>query len=154
MKYALLILALAATGACGADFELKGAQLGQPETAAAVRSLGNTTLAGVPCSLTYWKGHDGHIEKIDAFFDSSSYDTVNAALIGKYGKPDRTDTAAMRNNFGAKFDRITETWTNSHGDVMQVVNFMNASRGFVQMITKGRLESEAATAATKAKRDL
>lgn len=150
--FAMLMLS-ASIPAVATDFDLKGIYLGQMPTKQSRQTLGETKLAGARASITYFNGPHGAIDEIDAFFNAVDFPAVSAAFVAKYGQPSDVKRTSMQNAFGARFERVEELWTNSNGDMIQLVNFLSAERGCVRLIDRKRLDAQAVSD-KKAKGDI
>jgi hypothetical protein len=51
-----------------------------------------------------------------------NYETLRAALIDKWGKPDKTSVEELQNRMGAKFNRVTDQWIKQDGIVIYVLS--------------------------------
>lgn len=168
-----LLWAIAAMSA--APLAIKGIAIGEPVTVDRLRDslgfiakdgavidrgcavsacgLGKTTIAGAPADLVLSMDTGARVATISAMFTSASFTDIDAALRAKYGKPTLSGQQISQTLFGARFQVITECWTDEAGNRMSLTNHSDATHGFLLLQSKAEVDRQAALSA-KAKGDI
>lgn len=64
------------------------------------------------------------VQEIRATFGSSNYEKVLSLMIGKFGKPKKTESSLVQNSMGINFEKIESFW-NKRGLSMYLTNIHN-----------------------------
>ena len=83
------------------------------------------------------------VQEIRATFGSSNYEKVLPLMIGKFGKPKKTEKSVVQNSMGVDFQKIESFW-NKRGLSMYLTNMYNETDlGLLEIIRQDRKRSVA-----------
>jgi hypothetical protein len=75
---------------------------------------GLTTIVGAPGRVNVVISADGHLQRVMVSeFDSERFDSVFAELQRKFGRPKTISRSILQNGFGARYQQVQATWTDS-----------------------------------------
>lgn len=158
MKALIFIcLSLTATAALAGDpFALKGVEIGakadeqQLKSALGINctgafcSIGQTQLAGTWCETMASIDESGNLAQLTAFFPTLSFDPIERAFVGKYGKPSSISRARATTVGGVQLNNVIEIWRNPAGDKIEITKFADGVQGLVRIESKAQIAIDAA----------
>lgn len=117
-------------------FDFKGIELNRPATKEEIQSKlyksrcmnpagggitcfsTNETIAGKPAQVFVEVGEDGLVRTILVKFNSSDFDLIEEAAIGKYGTPTDSAQNMVSTAMGATYENRIYKWTDEEGSVV------------------------------------
>jgi hypothetical protein len=76
------------------------------------------TIAGAPADFFIYHFIDRTLYQITITFNQRYYDRVKAAMLAKYGPPDRQQEEILQNRLGATFGSDSNVWNNGVSEMM------------------------------------
>ncbi len=114
--------------------------------------IGDTTIAGCPAKIIVSTTH-GVVDSIYIHFEARYFETVEAALREKFGKPTATDGQRLQNGFGARFANVIEQWNGTDGSNAYLESHNTAIESVLYLRSKKEVDKEEERV-SKAKKDL
>lgn len=169
MRMTPAVLLLWATTSAASGLEVKGIQLGSPESdvIAAMKSphcseskgarychdIGRPTFGGQPVEMLSAEIKEGGTATVLVSFKERSFSAVIAALQAKYGEPSSDKSSVVKNRMGASFDHREVSWVQGEQVLVARQRSGSIDKSSVMLVSLSNLERAKEERSERAERD-